>query len=215
MHGAGEHSIIFVNDYLLAEMHLSEYASLEVPEGSVVISGTLPVNHIVPPSITGFWASLPSCASLAGLDWRRWAEALPADVAPCRSELTKLVTECRVRVETEGSFRPGSVRITKTIIPSCNYKLIGMGDAIYLLETAPFLPHAVATAPEGETSPSIFHQNGPIQVQLRFDAEAGKTYYVKYSFDASFSAHTHLELMEASRGVKEMRSLRLAHLAED
>ena len=188
-------------------MHLSEYVVLAVPQGPVVLTATLPyMGDVIPPTPSAPWASLPSCAGFARLDWRRWAEALPTDIPPCYSELTKLYAECRITV----TYLPG---LKTTHIPACNYKLNGIGDAFFLLHLAPFLLGAVDRAPEGETSPSVFHPNGPFQAQLRLDAETGKTYYVKYSFDASFSAHTHLVLMDAARGAKEIRSLHPAHLA--
>lgn len=136
------------------------------------------------------------------------------DVARCHSELTKLLTECRVYTTTSGFACPGCILIKTTHIPACNYKLNGLGDAFYLLDVAPHLPNAVAVAPEGETSLHGPFQAQPFQAQFRFDAEAGKTYYLKYSFDASLSGHTHLVLMEATKGAKEVRSLHLAHLAE-
>lgn len=154
LHGAGEHSIIFVNDYLLSELHLSEYAQLEVPQGSVVVTATLPyMRHIVPPTSAGYWASLPSCAGFAGLDWRRWAEASPVDVAHCYSELTQLVRECRVYTTTGGCAQPGCILVRTTHIPACKYKLNGLGDAFYLLRVAPQLPH-VPTVKSGFLSQS-------------------------------------------------------------
>ncbi len=73
MLGAIGHPIIFVNDYLLAEMHNSNYASLEVPQGTVIVSATFAnQGDLLMPSPTGYWASLPGCT---GLDARRFFAA--------------------------------------------------------------------------------------------------------------------------------------------
>lgn len=154
---------IFVNDYsLLGELHNGEYASLAVKEGTVVVTATSPtggrvadflahVGRVSPPSTTGFWASLPGCA---GLDWGRLALAPPADVVNCQHNLARLYRQCGVTETTEDLI---TMRFTTVRVPACYHRLDGSENAFSLL----FLAQCAS--------------------RVKFEVEAGKSYYVEWS----------------------------------
>ncbi|HYM05298.1 MAG TPA: hypothetical protein VEU11_01945 [Terriglobales bacterium] len=193
MLGAAIHFTVFINDYFLAEIHNSNYAAYEVPEGQVVVTTTVPItgkyltafnglpsNNI--PSTTGFWAALPGCADL---DWGRLALAPPEKIELCDTNLTALYQECGATVTTTGCA--GCVMITRTMhVPKCNHRLDGSGNALYLLSLA-----------------TMAHK-------LPFTAEAGHSYYFRWSLKFSSKQPTRLELVDESTGAKEIRGLKLA-----
>jgi hypothetical protein len=155
--GTAGRPLIFVNDEYRAELHNSNYASLEVPQGALSITATvslLKYGRFPPP--TGEWASGPGCASV---DWRRLVVAPSGTIARCKDELTSLFMRCGVRWE-------GVFPIIWAVVPKCNYKLNG-ADAAFNYAGLAMRPKELA------------HE------RLHIEVEAGKTYYVKWSGSSS------------------------------
>lgn len=207
MVGALLHPIIFVNDYLLAEIHNSNYAELNVAAGVIVLTETssnsgdtgLFGNQVGPNarvpgnpqsgrgrvSKLGF-LQMPSptgeWASLPGclgLDWRRLAAAPSADRELCYKALVELNQECGSSVTKSG--QGGRIVTTTWSLPACNSKLGGSGDAVYLLDLA-------------------LNPGNRLHEALRIEVEAGKTYYVEWSAGK-------MKMIDPAKGAKEIRGL--------
>jgi ankyrin repeat protein len=120
------HFSAYVDDTFLAEIHNGQFASMEVPEGSVALTAATPIigKHRVP--FGGAWASEPGCT---GLKWRRLALEPIADIEQCRVSIRALAGACGITVET--CFKC----VWKTIhTPRCNYQLSGADLGYELLE---------------------------------------------------------------------------------
>jgi len=187
--GGGADPLVYVNDYLLAELHPSEFASVEVPPGKVVIVGayTTRIRGVDLPTPTGEWASLPGCAQL---NWRRLAAAAPSDIALCRDGLSKLSKECGARP----SHNPFAMTI-----PACNPKLNGLSnDWPGLLGHAGVVRYALNGAPENKRI------SGSVSAPLWIEVEAGKTYYVRRVTTAVMGK---FEVVDTPTGIEEMKQL--------
>jgi hypothetical protein len=105
-------------------------------------------------------------------------------------------------VEAPGD-RNGPVHLS---VPTCNFKLTELGDASTLFSEAEGLKdfHARTAGTQGSTHVSGMRV-AMFQARLQFQAEAGKTYYVKYSFSANIGATTKLTLVEPKEGEKEVK----------
>jgi hypothetical protein len=198
MVGALGHPVLFVNDYLLAQLYTSNYAAMQVPQGSAAITATFAFQgKLVLPSPIGSWATLPGCV---GLDWRRLAAAPPADITLCRDGLSALYTKCSPIVTFSGCALPGCV-LTKTVhVPACFSDLSGSNDAPFLLDIAQQLPGALAN---GLPRPPTVN----LRTQLRIEVESGKTYYVRWSVTTSGGK---MILVDGPAAEKEIRKLNLA-----
>ena len=173
---------VFVNDYFLGDLYNSEYVSLAVQEGTVVVTSTVLLGgHVKIPSPTGYWASLPGCA---GLDWGRLAFAPLADLELCDSNLTALYEECGTTGTIVGSPRFGGIIMTH--VPACNHRLDGADGARNLLFLA-----------------SEAHR-------IKIEVEAGKTYYVEWSISLKVKTGNQLQLVDAAIGAKDIRKLKPA-----
>jgi hypothetical protein len=203
MLGVVGHPVIFINDYLLAQMHAANYTSVQIPQGPVVITATfaydgqLSIPSPAVPATAGSWAALPGCV---GLDWRRLAAASPSDITLCQKGLAGLYSECAPTVSYSGCALPGCVLIKTTRVPACYSSLNGSADAPFLLSIAAQERDALAN---GLPHP----HSGNLHLQLRIEAEAGKTYYVKWSVSTSGGK---MELVDTANGEKEIRGLKLA-----
>jgi hypothetical protein len=198
MLGALGQPVIFINDYLLAQFRTSNYTSVEVPQGSAAITATFAFQgHLGLPEPIGAWAQLPGCV---GLDWRRLAAAPPADISLCQGGLAELFARCSPKVTYSGCALPGCVLIKTTHVPACFSSLNGSADAPFLLGMAPQLQNALASGLPQKPS-------GNLHLQLRIEAEAGNTYYVKWSVSTSGGK---MNLVDAAIGEKEIRGLHLA-----
>lgn len=187
MFTAGASNIIFVNNYLLAVFHHANYATIEVPQGKVVITGTRLLGNVQVPSTTAYWATLPGCNEL-GQDWRRFLLASPANITLCYSGLTDLNTRCQIYTSSWESAR----YIHRTIsIPNCNSNLNGLGDAPFLLSLA------------------VLSSREVLPLRFETDVEAGKTYFLKWSWSKS-NPGGKMELMDVVKGAKEIKGLNLA-----
>lgn len=198
MYGEGVSPIIFFNDYLVGAMDLATYAPVEVSQGSGVITATHAEwkLQLIVPSASGSWAWLPGCR---GLDWWRLAAAPPADVTLCQEGLARLVGECAPSATWKSV---GTYRVRETNVPACNSNLNGSGSAPYLLALAPELRNALGSGIIPPNPGGSLH----LHTQLRIEAEAGKTYYVKWSVTVSGGK---MKLMEAATGEKEIRKLKV------
>ncbi len=198
MLGAFGHPVLFVNDYLLAQLQTSNYTYMEVPKGSVVVTATFAFQgHLAFPTPTGDWAKLPGCA---GLDWRRLAAASPTDVSGCRDGLAELFSRCSPKVTFSGCALPGCVLIKTTHVPACFSSLAGSADAPFLLSMAPQLRNAL-------TNGLPHKSTGNLHLQLAIEAEAGKTYYIKWSVSTSGGK---MSLVDVTAGEKGIRGCHLA-----
>jgi hypothetical protein len=119
------HFSAYVGDTFLAEIHNAEYASMEVPAGTVLITAAGPIigKHHIP--FGGSWASEPGCA---GLKWRRLALESIADIEGCKSRIGALANICGSTVE--GCFMCPLETIR---VPGCNYQLNGASLGYQLL----------------------------------------------------------------------------------
>jgi hypothetical protein len=183
------HPSVFINDYFLAELRNSEYAELEIPEGPVVVTTTMPVGgklqtanntwarRVDTPVPAGFWAALPGCANL---DWGRLAIAPAADRETCQRNLLQLYQQCGV---TYTVTEEGSLRIVKVHVPACNERVAGSQNAFTALNQAAKARH------------------------LKINAEAGKTSYAEWSFNRK---GFFLELVDAATWANDFKSLRPA-----
>lgn len=198
MLGVVGHPVFFVNDYLLAQIHAGNYTSMQVPPGSAMITATFAFQgQLALPSPVGSWASLPGCA---GLNWRRLAAAPPADIAQCRDGLIGLYNACSPKTTYSGCALPGCVLIRTTHVPACFSDLNGSGDAPFLLGMALQLRDALADGLPSRPA-------GNLHLQIKIEAESGKTYYVKSSVSGSGGK---MELVDAATGEKQIRGLKLA-----
>lgn len=193
-------SLIYVNGYLVNPLHNSEYVAMEVPEGTVAVAATpAEWSYFKFPS-TGDWASLPGCAVL---DWRRLATASPRDIELCKAGLNELNTKCGIYETTLGA---GPARVVITHVPDCNYKLAGSGLSS-LQSIRPRGPYS------GQYAPGLLNYAlTPPSVRLQIEAEAGKTYCVKWFIGGSFgSGNTWMTMVDPKTGDKEMRGLKPAN----
>jgi hypothetical protein len=279
MHGAGEQSRVFVNDTLMGILHLDNYSSIEVPQGTTVVvatfpngEGAIPIDDLQLPNMSGAWALLPGCTSLAALGWRQFAAAGNADLLQCLIEIGNLKATCGPYTSTiypdtstatmedlnltvtfvdgkrwQVSNRPGGgyfqgialdgtriliqpdkfPRVSDPVhggsswvvqlpsdrngpahlnVPTCNFKLTELGDISTLFSEAAGLKdfHAKTAGTEGSTHVS-WSGTSMFQARLQFQAEAGKTYYVNYSFGANLVATAKLTLVEPKEGEKEIK----------
>jgi hypothetical protein len=203
MVGVIGHPLIFIDEYLLAEIGNGSYAKFEVPQGTVVVAATAAyTSHIELPSPTGpgFWRAIPGCV---GLDWRRLAAAEPSDIALCSSGLDSLVRQCGIYTTIRGCSGPGCVQWITEHIPACNYKLDGCpADIFNLLKLAAPVRLAL-TGSESRGGVAFTTLNAV----LRVDVEAGKTYYLKWSVSGSGGK---MMLADGPVGAKEIKKLNLA-----
>jgi hypothetical protein len=187
---AGSSNIIFVNNYLLAVLHHANYATIEVPQGKVVITGTRLLANVQVPSTTAYWTTLPGCNEL-GQDWRRFLLASPADITLCYNGLTDLYARCHIYRTFMGSYQIGST--TTIYIPNCNSNLNGLGDAPFLLSLA------------------VLSSREVLPLRFEIDVESGKTYFLKWTTNSwNGSSPVKLVLVDAVKGAKEIKGLNLA-----
>jgi cytohesin len=202
------HPLIFVNDYLLAEMHNSNYAAIYVPQGAMVVAATIPTEkYFTVPSPTGEWASLPGCRDL---DWRRLAGGRPRDIQVCTHELWVLVRECASYTTESGCRGPGCLLITTRHVPACYNKLFGFSpDTFELLDLALGLRPILKGAPLAPAPRNPYQQldASEFDTALRMEVEAGKTYYIRYSLAR---AEGKFEVAGESTGAKEINGLHFA-----
>jgi len=199
---------IFVNNYLLAWLRKGTFATIEVPPGLVVVSvSAISLGFTKPlqlPDTKGYWTTLPGCDML---DSSQLAYNPPALLDSCESAVSDLIRQCGVHVDYLGCVgAPGCLLWKVTSVPDCNWKLQGLpAQTPYLLTLARDVHKASDRAAAGQPEPKAkLDSRHTMDVPLRFQAEAGKTYYVRYS---THQAWGRLELVSEETGVKEVEGL--------
>jgi len=208
--GAGWHASIYVNSNHFAELHLRNYTEVQVPQGKVYVAGITPNNPFFPlPFPLGRLASLSGCAALdMQLEFVSGAPAasrLPETVkceeasrgamAMIEASLAssgpseEAIQLCGLQV-IQGGFSSGGGSYTTW---STGYR---RSDLQYCqLRIGKVLSVLTGTYP------------APAPFRLAFNAEAGQTYYVKYSYTIPGGK---LELVNSATGAKNVHKLHLA-----
>jgi hypothetical protein len=185
--------MIFVGGRLLTDkLHDHEYAFMEVPAGTIVVtafaasagkgwgnSSLYDSRHFVMPSATGGWASLPGCSEIA---WDKMAVVPGADWSSLTGSLdTTAVLRCQAGLITMERECSGKNKHS----PECSEKEGGLGSALQLVGLS-------------ETA-----------YRIQITAQEGKSHYVEYEIKASGKT---LRPVDDADGAKEVNKL---HLVKD
>jgi hypothetical protein len=183
------HFTVYVNRDYLADLHNANYASIEVPPGTVSLSipsvhlGSTPMNE---PALA------TAGTDCEGIQWHRLGSAKEAQWSACREALSQgqaaLQRQLAARQPTANDRPP----LCGTLIPQRCYQ-----ELLYAQDLMQFAPTPV------------FH----------FEAEAGRTYYVKLEVSWSSALHGKSDvkdmftetLVSPDVGLRETRRLKRAH----
>ncbi len=192
MLGLATHWPVFVNVDYLADLHNGTYMSKEVPEGTVVL-GELCYH-------TGamHWPRLLiSGSGCDGMDWKRTSST--GNVGGCLGELLTAQT-------TLAQFREaGKLKVLKT--PDQRLRVCG---------PHPSLKWHLTEVDRCSDEVKLALELLPPRGRLKFEAEAGKTYYVKVSIPMYSTTHlprqtclADMKLVDAATGTTETSGLHL------
>jgi hypothetical protein len=227
LQGLDRYAAVFVSGNHYATLDPFTYMQAKVPQGKVFVVGpgsmfivrgrnvneefrSYIFNHGLPLT-TGPWASLPECS---GLDLRRAlfvsgapVEAQRVDSTPCEGALQRAIA--RIEPSLTGSAP------SKEATWLCGlryYSAVSHADSRgFYSATAGYSREEVASC-KTQMSIALAILKGSFPVsRIAIDVEAGKTYYVKWSYSlAQGSEAGQLELMDTTIGAKDIRKCRPA-----
>ena len=194
----GDNVITFINGNYLASLHYSDYVAQAVPPGRVVLtsSGRL-VHNRFPPDLG--WSPGSGCASM---DWWHLETARSADVARCKTELgetLEAVTHLIAANKLQGTDEVRKqVRMCVAVVgPGQGYP--EAGDLTILAQKCRSdVREALELLNQQGSDDNVF-----LKARVEFEAEAGKTYYVREF--SSMTVIINMTLVDTATGAKEIR----------
>jgi hypothetical protein len=192
--------LIFANGILMGKLSNSTYGIVAVNPGEVTLSASVPMNgqYALPGSDVS-WGELPECEHL---NWNRLIATEPFEVLEtCKNQTIDLYRRCGVSQTRSGG---GGFVTVITRIPRCNPLVQGTGSIIPLIEQTQELRRAMGGLQ--------VTKNYLLRNSLKFQASAGKTYYVEFKW-ALAAVFTEMYLVEEETGAKEIK--RLKQLRQD
>ena len=190
---------IFVNRDYFSFLQNGTYAPREVTAGEVALSGEMPgVGPMYPPP-----AGLVSTADCK-VDWLRLGQARSEDVNRCVEELKRTKTALNQFLGASELIEPDPRVQRCSHRPNFGTNKLG--------QPVDYWQRWEVTGCLAAVEGAIAWLTDAVPMdRLRFNAEAGKTYYVRWTF--AFRRHPRpglFELVDAATGVKESKDLKLA-----
>ncbi|HEV2380256.1 MAG TPA: hypothetical protein VG206_10730 [Terriglobia bacterium] len=212
MLGAAGRPIVFVNRDFLVILNRSSYASVDVLPGTVRISATGSLLGLNRNGLSGTPVHFPpaistSVSGCSGLDWLHLGTQRDAKVTACEDELNDADRTLR-RLLAEGEISPTPHERTH-FLELCagvrHYLSTRRGSPIELFSRDGLL----ACRGEVDFAIDTLTQTGVMNVmsRLEFQAEAGESYYFKWSIPAGFGKGPQLKPVKETTGAKDIKKL--------
>ena len=195
MGGAWQHALVFINREVVAELHNSNYTQHSVPPGTVTVSASFAYLGSIKKR-GGSGSELPqSVPECVGLDVLRLGDANMVDIQRCGRALEDAGVRLAEILAHGPEIRdPEPLRTLCHIAPSYGTR---HGASIYLFDQ-----RAVEQCRNDMLT--AFTALYRIVAGVVIKAEAGRTYYVKWSVSGFVGK---LQVVDAATGAKEMKKL--------